>query len=209
MIPLLRTFLIASSLIVLLLASSEARKPRSPAQRFFMKPDIEYARVSPGNQYLSYVGYNGSRVLMTYEFETGKRRSIQADHGNDVYDHYWVSRNQLLVFAEKLGLPAQVFTTSNRLRISQPSEYVEVYDLLPDVANKLIVKDTGPSEKFFHLDRFDPTTGSRKRVARNPGHIVSWFTDKDGIVRIRLWIDENEKDRFDYRSSRHTFLRKS
>jgi len=199
MISPIRLFPILATSIALLICVAEARSPKNLAQRFFMKSEMENARISPGNRYLSYIGDKGSRALMTYEFETGRRRSIQADQGNDIYDHYWVSRKQVLVFSQKLGIPSQIFTTSDRLTRMQPSEYVEVYDLLPDVANKLIVKDTERSEKFFHLDRFDVTTGSRKRVAKNPGHIISWFTDKDGLIRIRLWVDENENDRFEYR----------
>ncbi|MGK0241202.1 MAG: hypothetical protein ACI92G_004694, partial [Candidatus Pelagisphaera sp.] len=50
----------------------EGRDPKSLAQQFFFKPDMEDARVSPGNQYLSYISHNNSRSLMNYEFETGK-----------------------------------------------------------------------------------------------------------------------------------------
>ncbi len=191
--------LLCAALLALLQSANAARNPKTPAQRFFMKPEIEDARVSPGNQYLSYIGYGSRPVLKSYEFETGRKREIRAQENGNIYNYYWISREQLLVFAHKLGIPSEVFSTTHRLSQVTPSEYVEVYDLLPDIKNKLIIKDTDRSEKFFHLEQFDPTSGSRKRVAKNPGHIISWYTDKDGKVRIRQWVDEDEKDRFDYR----------
>jgi dipeptidyl aminopeptidase/acylaminoacyl peptidase len=177
----------------------EGRGPKTLAQRFFFKPEIEDARVSPGNQYLSYISYSGSRSLKNYEFETEKRRSIRPEENSDIYDYYWISQNQLLVFSQKLGIPTEIFTTTDRLSRITPTEYVEVYDLLPDTQNKLIIKDTERSEKFFSLQLHNLQSGSIKTVAKNPGHIISWYTDKDGVVRIRLWVDENEDDRFEYR----------
>ena len=181
------------------LGALNGRTPKSLAQQFFFKPDMEDARVSPGNQYLSYINYDGSRSLMNYEFITGKRRSVRPEENSDIYDYYWISPNQLLVFSQKLGIPTKIFTTTNRLTRVTPTEYVEVYDLLPDTQHKLIVKDTKRSEKFFNLQLHNLQSGSLKTVAKNPGHIISWYTDKDGVVRIRLWVDENEEDRFEYR----------
>lgn len=196
-IPILFAIVFAS----LLLSAGVARKPKTLAQTFFMKPDIEDARVSPGNHSLSYIGNSGQRALFNYDFQTGRRRSVKAERGNNIYDYYWVSSNQIIVFAQRLGIPTEVFSTNRRLNHTARCEYVEVYDLLPDTADRIVVKDTGRSEKFFDLDSFNVDTGSRKTVAKNPGHIISWHTDKDGVVRIRQWVDENEDDRFEYRSN--------
>ncbi len=106
----------------------------------------------------------------------------------------------MLIFAQRLGIPSQVFSTNRRLSLSKANDYVEVYDLIPDRENKLLIKDTGRSEKFFDLELYDIESLGRKTLIRNPGHIISWFTDKDGIVRIRQWVDENEDDRFEYRA---------
>jgi len=187
------------SLSLALSSLAGPRKPKTLAQKFFFKPEIEDARVSPGNQYLSYIGNRSQRALFSYDFQTGKHRSVQAERGNQIYDYYWISPEQVIVFAQKLGIPAEVFSANERLSAVRPCDYVEVYDLLPDTDDLLLVKDTDQSEKFFHLDSFNVDTGSRKTVAKNPGHIISWYTDKDGVVRIRQWVDENEDDRFEYR----------
>jgi len=81
---------------------------------------------------------------------------------------------------------------------------VQVYDLMPDTSDRILIKDTGKSEKFFDLELFNVDSGSRKRVAKNPGHIISWITDKNGIVRMRQWVDEDENDRFEYRLNEET-----
>ncbi len=180
-------------------ALAGTRKPKTLAQKFFFKPDIEDARVSPGNRSLSYIGNHGQRALFNYDFETGKSRSVKAERGNEIYDYYWVSPDQIIVFAEKLGIPVEVFSASSRLTAIKPCDYVQVYDLLPDTSDQILIKYTDKSEKFFDLELFNVESGSRKMVAKNPGHIISWITDKDGIVRIRQWVDEKEDDRFEYR----------
>jgi len=192
--------------LILAAASTLAapRKPKTLAEKFFFKPDIEDARVSPGSHSLSFIGNNGQRALFNHDFETGKRRSIKADRGNQIYDYYWVSPYQVIVFAEKLGIPAEVFSANRRLSAVEPCDYVQVYDLMPDTSDRILIKDTGKSEKFFDLELFNVDSGSRKRVAKNPGHIISWITDKNGIVRMRQWVDEDENDRFEYRLNEET-----
>lgn len=192
--------------LILAAASTLAapRKPKTLAEKFFFKPDIEDARVSPGSHSLSFIGNNGQRALFNHDFETGKRRSIKADRGNQIYDYYWVSPDQVIVFAEKLGIPAEVFSANRRLSAVEPCDYVQVYDLMPDTSDRILIKDTGKSEKFFDLELFNVDSGSRKRVAKNPGHIISWITDKNGIVRMRQWVDEDENDRFEYRLNEET-----
>lgn len=188
---LLCLFLVASPRAV-------AENPKTLARHFFRSPAMENVKISPGNRYLSFIGDRGDQSLQSYEFETGRRRATRAEKG-DVYDYYWVSSKQVLVFAQRLGIPSQIFSVTDRLGQPNPTDYVEVYDLLPDTRDTFIVKNTDRSEKFFDLDRYDLSNQGRRRVAKNPGHIISWFTDKDGVIRIRLWVDENEDDRFDYR----------
>lgn len=195
--PQLLSSIVFLSLIGLSLCAADNAK--TLAKKFFKKPAMENVKISPGNRYLSYLGDRGSQSLFTYEFETGRRRSVMPEQGNDVYDHYWVSRRQILVFAQRLGFPSQIFSVNDRLNQQTPNDYVQVYDLLPDLEDKLIVKNTDRSEKFFDLEQFDISSNGLKRVVKNPGHIISWFTDKNGFIRIRLWVDENENDRFDYR----------
>ena len=187
--------------LILAAASTLAapRKPKNLSEKFFFKPDIEDARVSPGNHSLSFIGNNGQRALFSHDFETGKRRSIKAERGNQIYDYYWVSPDQVIVFAEKLGIPAEVFSVNRRLSAVEPCDYVQVYDLMPDTPDRILIKDTDKSEKFFDLELFNLDSGSRKRVAKNPGHVISWITDKNGFARIRQWVDEDENDRFEYR----------
>ena len=94
---LLCLFLVASPRAV-------AENPKTLARHFFRSPAMENVKISPGNRYLSFIGDRGDQSLQSYEFETGRRRATRAEKG-DVYDYYWVSSKQVLVFAQRLGIP--------------------------------------------------------------------------------------------------------
>ena len=172
------------------------------ARLFFSDPEVKEARLTPGNRGISYLsGAEGRTSLRLLDLTTGKTRRAFAESGADIYDHYWLDRDSVLVFAQKLGIPFQVFVINFNLGGHQLSEFHRVYDTLPDMKNVYLAKEGRVTIRFPDLYRVNAYTGSKTKVASNPGNIISWLTDKDGLPRIRYYIDENEIDCYEYRSN--------
>ncbi|MEM9159866.1 MAG: prolyl oligopeptidase family serine peptidase [Verrucomicrobiota bacterium] len=200
--PISLKYLLAT--LALLLAIEAFAKPRAPktlAQKFFMQTEARDLRIAPGNEYLSFIGYqNGKSVLKSYSFENDRFYYTRRNELNaEIYDYYWIDRDQIICYAHKLGQPAYIHLTNSRLSRDEPTQFVLAYDLMPDVKNRLLVKEEGrKGEKFFDLYRHDVSSQSHKLVAKNPGHIIVWYTDKHANPRIRHYVDENEKDQLEH-----------
>ncbi len=174
---------------------------KSLAKNLFKQADVSEVRLTPGNRGLSYLSAkNGSSRLELVDLETGKTYRANLEKSPDVYDYYWIDRDTVLFFVQQLGTPIGAFTANFKLSNVRPSAFNRVYDTLPDQARVYIAKDDDFDEKFNDLYRVNAITGSRKRIEENDGNILAWFTDKDGVTRIRYTIDENERDQYAYRS---------
>lgn len=172
------------------------------AEKLFQQPSVSDVRLSPGNRGLSYISAkNGNSTLRLIDLETGSHYRALVDGSPDVYDYYWLDRETVLFFVQKLGSPIGAYTASFKLASVRPSLFSRVYDTLPDKPSIYIAKDDDFDEKFNDLYQINALNGSRKLIEKNDGSILAWFTDKDGVTRIRYTIDENERDQYAYRSS--------
>lgn len=193
-------------LCLLVFTSQLAARPdpdlKAAAKRYFSQPEALDVRITPGNRGLSYIARErGYDVLKLLDFESrSTRRGAPLDRSN-VYDYYWIDQNGVLVFTQILGSPVAAYVTNYNLASFQDTAFTLVYDTLPDQKNVYIAKEGRTTDKFPDLYRVNAYTGSAIRIAENEKNTIAWFTDKDGIPRIRYFIDEYEHDRFDYRAS--------
>ncbi|MDQ8197645.1 prolyl oligopeptidase family serine peptidase [Pelagicoccus enzymogenes] len=172
------------------------------AKELFKQPDVSDVRLTPGNRGLSYLSSRkGISRLELLDLESGRTYTASVEDTPDIYDYYWIDRDTVLFFAQKLGTPIGAYTASYKLASVKPADFYRVYDTLPDTENLYIGKDDNFDEKFNDLYLINAKNGSRKRIEENDGTILAWFTDKDGVTRIRYTIDEYERDRYAYRSS--------
>lgn len=180
-------------------SSPKAFKPL--AKSLFAQPSVYDVRITPGNRGLSYIAsQNGRSRLEVLDFETGRTYHALIEGRPDVYDYNWIDRDNVIIFVQKLGTPIGAFTASYKLGRVAPTDFYRVYDALPDKKRIYIAKDENFDSKFNDLYQVNALTGSRKRIEKNDGSVLAWLTDKDGVTRIRYTIDENEEDRYAYRS---------
>ncbi len=178
---------------------------KSLAKLLFKQPDVSDVRLTPGNRGISYLSAKkGGSHLELINLENGRTYTASIENSPDVYDYYWIDRDTVILFVQKLGSPIGAYTASFKLASIKPTDFTRVYDTLPDTPRVYIAKDDDYDEKFNDLYRINASTGSRKRIEKNDGSILAWFTDKDGVTRIRYTIDENERDQYDYRSGPDT-----
>lgn len=171
------------------------------AKRLFKQADVSEVRLTPGNRGLSYLSAKkGGSQLKLFNLQNGKTYTALIKDSPEVYDYYWIDRDTVILFVQKLGSPIGAYTASFKLASVKPTSFTRVYDTMPDTARVYIAKDDDYDEKFNDLYRINVSSGSRKRIEKNDGTTLAWFTDKDAVTRIRYTIDENERDQYAYRS---------
>ncbi|MBK1878660.1 alpha/beta hydrolase family protein [Pelagicoccus mobilis] len=174
---------------------------KSLAKSLFAQPSVSDVRITPGNRGLSYIANkNGRSKLCVLDFESRRTYDTFIEGTPDVYDYYWIDRDNVIIFVQQLGNPIGAFTASYKLGRIAPTDFYRVYDTLPDKKRIYIAKDEDFDSKFNDLYQVNAISGSRKRIEKNDGSVIAWLTDKDGVTRIRYTIDENENDRYAYRS---------
>lgn len=172
------------------------------AKTFFAQPKVADVRLSPGNRGFSYVHHSRSTgSLRLIDLQSRRNYAVNAPDNASVYEHYWIDRDTALVYMQKLGSPIGAFTTSYRLGSAKETPFALVFDTLPDMKSVYLAKEGRRTDKFPDLYRLNAHTGSRQRVTENPGNVITYFTDKDGIPRIRYTIDPDESDVYEYKDS--------
>ncbi|EDY80657.1 dienelactone hydrolase family [Verrucomicrobiia bacterium DG1235] len=181
--------------------ASEEQDAKSLAKQLFQQASVADVRLTPGNRGLSYISSRrGSSVLQVLDLQTGSTYKANIEGNPDVYDYYWIDRDTVMIFVQRLGSPIGAFTASYKLGGIAPTEFSRVYDTLPDKKRIFIAKAGSFDEKFNDLYQVNAYTGSKTKIEENDGNVLAWFTDKDGVTRIRYTIDENERDQYAYRS---------
>lgn len=169
------------------------------AKHFFAQAKVADVRITPGNKGLSYISYErGVGVLKVYDFEKQFTYKLRALGNASIYDYYWVDRNNAIVHSQKLGLPYDSFVTSYQLGGNTPTLFTRVFDTLPDMKSVYLAREGRVTEKFPDLYRINAYTNSKTTFMKNPGQVLAWYTDKNGVARVQYTIVD-EKDIYEYR----------
>ncbi len=171
-----------------------------PAETFFRNYRYREARLSPDGDYLAALAPDKNRVgLAIIDLKTLKANWAFGDRETDVTWLKWATNDRLLFRLAKNG-----YTLAGLLAVNRDGKkfvpLVRVDDvrtrfltLLPHSSDEILVTSLAHSKwdqetgYFYpHVERMNILTGYMTREVKNPGHVLSWVTDHDGVVRAGL-----------------------
>ncbi len=181
-----------------------------PLDHFFKNPEFAGFQISPnGKELAAMVNLNGRMNLAVIDLKTRKSRAITDVKDQDVSGFMWATTERILFFMDKDGsesfgifaintdgtMPrtlveplASVIRSGDRSKL----RIVRVLDVLKDDPEWVLVSSNERRAAYPDVFRMNIMTGKTLLVERNPGDIVSWFTNWDGEVVGAVFQEELE-----------------
>lgn len=164
------------------------------AEAFFATPQFESVRLAPSGGHLAALVPAGTgQRLLVMAADRSRARLLPAPA--EVRDYRWATDERLLLVTggpgAAPGLAAVNRDGSGFVSLAAPADGarrvgVSLLDLLPREPASVLITDDRRMARAPDAYRINIFDGSRERVARNPGRVFRWWTDRLGRVRLAL-----------------------
>lgn len=194
--------------------------PELPLDTFFGNANISQLQLSPSGRYLAMLRPANNRMnLVVVDQELGKAVRITDMKEENIVGVQWISDERLIFNQqykgqERFGIFA-VNRDGSKLQILQPvprlegdqadnsvSRAISIVDLLPDDPDHILVNSIRGSSGLGDIYKMNVFNEKMTKVLSNLGKVRSWVTDRTGLVRIAISVDEtSEQQTILYRSN--------
>lgn len=172
-----------------------------PIEDFFRREQLGSPQLSPSGRYLATVVPVGNRRnVAVLDLEQRRAWPITAEKDHDVTDVVWASEDRLLFFMdndgnESNGLYAVDRDGKRAKTLIAPPEVAArngqaivlnttIVSLMESDPRKVLISVSRPTPEgvVVDLETLDIYSGKRQIRRRNPGGIVSWIADENGVL---------------------------
>lgn len=195
--------LIAMSLVALCLAPtvSFAAAKQLPVEDFFRQPEKVQYTISPDGKHFAWLepwkeGENRLNIMVSSVEDPTKGKRITDRTDRDIPGYGWVNNNQLVYLADQGGdenyhLWLKDFNTEAPAVDVTPFDKVRagIVDLLDDDDDHILITLNKDNPQVFDIYKLNLKTHELTLEAKNPGNVVGWATDHDGVVRVAYVSD--------------------
>jgi dipeptidyl aminopeptidase/acylaminoacyl peptidase len=190
------------------LVHAGAETPRIPVEDFFREAEFSEFRISRDGKTLAAVGnWEGRRNLYTYDIDSGEARRLTGYTKHDVTDVVWASNDRILyrlldanrywgtngLFAigKDGSLPRTLAKPISANPMATPRS-TTIIDLLPDDPDYVLVARNNRDRDYPDVFRMHLVTeGGVRTVFNNPGNVVDYLADHNGVVRMGMTMDRD------------------
>lgn len=170
--------------------------PLIPLRDFFRNPEKAGYSLSPEGEYFAFLAPWENRLnIFIQKFSETEAKRITSVTDRDLVGYFWAS-NERIVYArdqageENFHLFAVNIDGSNPVDLT-PFEGVRagVIDDLRDNDQDMIISLNKRDPRFYDAYRINIETGELKLIGENPGNIIGWLTDHEGLLRLAITSD--------------------
>ncbi|HUG60161.1 MAG TPA: S9 family peptidase, partial [Candidimonas sp.] len=176
-----------------------------PIQDFFRNPERGFFRLADDGTMLGFmepVSINGQAARMNVFVQAlegstpvGQPRQLTEESERDISQYFWKGSDTVIYEKDFNGDEnfhvLTVNAASGKLTDLTPFSGVRasIEDELPDDPDHILISHNQRNPEVFDVYRANIHTGELKLVAENPGNIVGWQTDHQGLVRAAIASD--------------------
>ena len=179
-----------------------------PTQDFFRLPDVFRPGLSPDGNHLAFLARAGSRLgLAVIDVEKRTSRMVATLPDTDIVEYYWVNSKRLVFVSGNVSDPVGIANPwrtgglfavdrdgGEAKRLALPMgeggaiivrpRYTRVMATLADGSDDIIVASNERNFDASDVYRLNTRTARKKLLSfDNPGDVVQWALDRDGIPR--------------------------
>lgn len=167
-----------------------------PLRDFFRNPDKVYYQLSPDGEYIAYLAPYADRLnIFVQHIATQNTHRVTAIEDRSLSDYQWKG-SQTLLFAKDNGGDENYHIYATNLDGTQtrdltPYDQVraEITDDLPEHDTDILISLNLRNPELFDIYRLNVLTGEMTLVVENPGGVMAWVSDHNGIVRVGIASD--------------------
>jgi dipeptidyl aminopeptidase/acylaminoacyl peptidase len=166
--------------------------PLLPLGHFFDNPERAATRLSPDGRTISFVApRDGVLNVWVRPREGGPETPVTDDRDRGVRSYFWSRDSRYVLYVQDVGGDENFHVYA-----VDPRHPDRVRDLTPFAgvrAGIVAAPRATPRQILVSLNRRDPSifdvyalnlaSGRLRRVAENPGNVIGWTADRDGVVR--------------------------
>jgi len=195
--PVFLALILLSIIIFGLIATAYSEEvPLIPLRDFFRNPEKSGYSISPNGEYFAFLAPWETRLnIFVQKIGENEANRITSITDRDLTAYFWANNKRIVYIRDQAGeenfhLYAVDIDGTNRVDLT-PFEGVRagVIDILKNNDQEMIISLNRRDPRFFDAYRMNIDTGEMKRIAENPGNIVSWLTDHNGLLRVATTSD--------------------
>ncbi|HEX2861313.1 MAG TPA: hypothetical protein VHN79_06720, partial [Lacunisphaera sp.] len=196
---------------LLLLAALAPAAELVPVEKFAQGSDFSRARLSPDGRYIACLqDIDGDQWLMVMDLETKKRFRINPGSTvtglrKEVSSFRWISNHRIsfltTVWDGSMFTGVSAVDCDGRNWVAFAGQDADLTDRKPLLATRIIHSFGDKDQSVLMLDRgsnagadriypdvvrVSTLTRSVRRVVENPGDVVSWVPDREGVIRLGI-----------------------
>jgi dipeptidyl aminopeptidase/acylaminoacyl peptidase len=166
--------------------------PLLPLEHFFDNPDRAGARLSPDGRTISFLApRDGVLNVWVRPREGGPETPVTDDRDRGVRSYFWSRDGRYILFVQDQGgnenyhVYAVDPTRPDRVRDLTPFDGVRagVVAVPRATPRQILVSLNRRDASVFDVYALNLASGRLAPVAENPGNIIGWTADREGVVR--------------------------
>jgi len=182
---------VSTGIVFFVLAGAAAEPELIPREVLFGNPVKTDPQISPDGKMMAYLA-PVKNVLNVWVKTIGKEddRVVTKDEDRGIRRYFWAGDSKHIMYLQDVGGNENwrlygVNLQTGQIRDLTPYEDVQVQIIARDkhFPNELLIGMNKDNPKLHDVYHLDLTSSELKKVAENPGNVISWLADADFKVR--------------------------
>src|SRR5579872_1282807 len=162
-----------------------------PLRDFFRNPEKTNFQISPNGAHISFLAPYESRLnIHVQDRASSTLRRVTGEQHRDIRTYFWKNNTSLFYLLDSGGDENhhlfQISLASGEVHdlTPFPQVKVDIADILVDRPDELLITMNRRMPEAFDVYRLRLSTGELEMIHENPGNIIGWLADHDGMLRM-------------------------
>ncbi|OYU97788.1 MAG: S9 family peptidase [Bacteroidetes bacterium B1(2017)] len=163
---------------------------------FFRNPQNAYFILSPSGEQIAFTKpFNKRMNIFVTRIGSGDTSQLTSILDRDIAGYFWKSDSQIVYVRDKGGDENfhlySVNVNSGIQKDLTPFAKVntQIVDDLIDRPDEMLIGMNKENPELFDVYRLNIKTGALSMEAKNPGGVLNWVTDHNGVIRVAVQSD--------------------
>ncbi len=167
-----------------------------PLRDFFRNPEKNNYQISPDGTHISYLAPFADRMnIFVYDLASQQTRRITSIEDRSLMSYSWKGNHTLIFLKDDGGdenfhiYAADLNGENTRDLTPYKGAKAEIMDDLEDHDTDILIKLNLRNPQLFDAYRLNVLSGEMELILENPGGVMGWLSDHNGVLRIAIQSD--------------------
>lgn len=193
---LFKKYVFLFSSVLLFSCSQEAEVRKIVTEDFFKDPDKTSFHISPDGEFISYLQPSQGKLnIFIQSIADGNVKQITNYADESVRNYFWAGDDKLFYMKEKDSTDSYHMFSVNKdgskinKVLTAVKSRVDIIDQVKKDNEFVLISTNERIPENFDVYRLNIKTGQKNLLIKNPGTMVDWIADQEGMVRLAIGSD--------------------